>query len=195
MFKLPVYKVPETSRNAAGTPIINLVPIDKEDAVASVLNISSFDQGDVDLVFCSTQGLVKRTALIEYRNVRSNGLRAYNCADGDQLLTVKMVQDESSLLINTTQGKSIHFKGSDVRRVGRVARGVRGIRLQDGDSVVSMVEVTEESSEQRLLTITKMVTETNKLCLNIDFKIAVVSVLLISILVRGTVNCRFTTGR
>ena len=56
MFKLPVYKVPETSRNAAGTPIINLVPIDKEDAVASVLNISSFEQGDVDLVFCSTQG-------------------------------------------------------------------------------------------------------------------------------------------
>ena len=98
---------------------------------------------------------MKRTALIEYRNVRSNGLRAYNCADGDQLLTVKMVQDESSLLINTTQGKSIHFKGSDVRRVGRVARGVRGIRLQDGDSVASMVEVTEESSEQRLLTITE----------------------------------------
>lgn len=155
MFKLPVYKVPETSRNASGTPIINLVPIDKEDTVASVLSISSFEQEDVDLVFCSTQGLVKRTALTEYRNVRSNGLRAYNCADGDQLLTVKMVQDESSLLINTTQGKSIHFEGSDVRRVGRIARGVRGIRLQDGDSVASMVEVTEESSEQRLLTVTE----------------------------------------
>jgi DNA gyrase subunit A len=155
MYKLPVYKIPETSRNAAGTPVINLVPIDKEDSVASVLSISSFDQEDTDLVFCSTQGLVKRTALMEYRNVRSNGLRAYNCADGDQLLTVKMVQDESSLLINTIQGKSIHFKGSDVRRVGRIARGVRGIRLQEGDSVASMVEVTEESSEQRLLTITE----------------------------------------
>jgi DNA gyrase subunit A len=155
MYKLPVYRIPETSRNAAGTPIINLVPIDKEDSVASVLSITSFAVDDVDLVFCSTKGLVKRTALIDYKNVRSNGLRAYNCADGDQLLTVKMVHNESSLLVNTAFGKSIHFKGSDVRRVGRVARGVRGIKLQDGDSVASVVEVTTENSNKRLLTITE----------------------------------------
>jgi DNA gyrase subunit A len=155
MYKLPVYRIPETSRNAAGTPIINLVPIDKEDSVASVLSITSFAVDDVDLVFCSTKGLVKRTALFDYKNVRSNGLRAYNCADGDQLLTVKMVHNESSLLVNTAFGKSIHFKGSDVRRVGRVARGVRGIKLQDGDSVASVVEVTTENSNKRLLTITE----------------------------------------
>ena len=70
MYKLPVYKIPETSRNASGTPIINLLPIDKDDKIATVLRVSSFDDESLDLVFCSTKGLVKRTALTEYKNVR-----------------------------------------------------------------------------------------------------------------------------
>lgn len=155
MYKLPVYKIPETSRNAAGTPIINLLPIDKEDKIATVLRVASFDDESMDLVFCSTKGLVKRTALVEYKNVRKNGLRAYSCADGDQLVNVLMCNEQSSILMNTTSGKSIHFLGTDVRRMGRSTRGVKGITLAADDAIASMVEVKAENEEFRLLTITE----------------------------------------
>jgi DNA gyrase subunit A len=155
MFKLPVYKIPETSRNAAGTPIINLIPVDKEDSIATVLRVASFDDESLDLVFCSTNGLVKRTALTEYKNVRRNGLRAYSCADGDQLLNVLLCNESSSILMNTAQGKSIHFKGTDVRRMGRKTRGVKGIKLLNNDTIASMVEIAPEIGDQRLLTITE----------------------------------------
>jgi DNA gyrase subunit A len=155
MYKLPVFKIPETSRNAAGTPIINLLPIEKDDKIATVLRVSSFEDETLDLVFCSTQGLVKRTALTEYKNVRKSGLRAYSCADGDQLLNVLLCNEDSSILMNTTSGKSIHFKGTDVRRMGRTTRGVKGITLGEGDSIASMVEVTAENENMRLLTVTE----------------------------------------
>ncbi len=155
VFKLPVFRVPETSRNAAGTPIINLIPIDPDDKVASVLSVSSFDDESQDLVFCSFKGLVKRTALTEYQNVRKNGLRAYSCADGDHLVNVLISGESSSILMNTTQGKSIHFKGTDVRRMGRSTRGVKGISLNEGDTIASMVEVPTDIEDKRLLTITE----------------------------------------
>ena len=155
MYKLPVYKIPETSRNASGTPIINLLPIDKDDKIATVLRVSSFDDETLDLVFCSTKGLVKRTALTEYKNVRRSGLIAYSCADGDQLLDVLLCNESSSILMNTTSGKSIHFPGTDVRRMGRSTRGVKGISIAENDSIASMVEVTAECEDMRLLTITE----------------------------------------
>ncbi len=155
MFKLPVYKIPETSRNAAGTPIINLIPIDKEDRVATVIRVASFEDETLDLVFCSTNGLVKRTALTEYKNVRKSGLRAYSCAEGDHLLNVLLVNEESNILMNTTGGKSIHFKGTDVRRMGRSTRGVKGITLSEGDTIAAMVEVTGDTEHKRLLTVTE----------------------------------------
>lgn len=154
MYKLPVYKIPETSRNASGTPIINLLPIEKDDKIATVLRVSSFDDETLDLVFCSTKGLVKRTALTEYKNVRRSGLIAYSCADGDQLLEVLLCNESSSILMNTTSGKSIHFLGTDVRRMGRSTRGVKGISIADNDSIASMVEVTAECEDMRLLTVT-----------------------------------------
>ena len=115
----------------------------------------SFDDESLDLVFCSTKGLVKRTALTEYKNVRRSGLIAYSCADGDQLLNVLLCNESSSILMNTTSGKSIHFKGTDVRRMGRSTRGVKGITLAENDSIASMVEVTAQSEDMRLLTITE----------------------------------------
>ena len=155
MYQLPVYKLPEASRNAAGTPIVNLLNISKEDEVASVLSINSFEEGDLDLLFCSKNGLIKRTALMEYKNVRSSGLKAYNCADDDYLLTVLLCTEEQSILISTTNGKSIRFAGDDIRRVGRVARGVKGINLADEDSIASMVALDVAAEDKRLLTITE----------------------------------------
>lgn len=156
MFKLPVYKIPETSRTAAGTPIINLVPFDREtDEVTSVLCISSFDEENLDLLFCSKKGLVKRTALSEYKNVRATGLRAYDCADGDALVTVQLCTEEDNVFINTANGLSIRFRGSDIRRVGRIARGVRGISLKEGDAIASMISIKTDLEEASLLTVTE----------------------------------------
>ena len=153
VYKLPVYEVPEVGRDARGTPIVNLVPIQSGDTIRAVLSIQDFE-GDIDLVFCSTQGLVKRTRLGDYRNIRSNGLRAYDCADGDELLTVVQARLDQQLLLVTRDGMSIRFDGSQVRQMGRVARGVRGIKLRAGDAVAGAIAI-EDNPELTLLTITE----------------------------------------
>ncbi len=153
VYKLPVYQVPEVGRDARGTPIVNLVPIEPDDSIRAVLSVADFDE-DLDLVFASTQGLVKRTALSDYRNIRSNGLRAYDCADGDELLTVIQSAPEQELLLVSRSGMSIRFAGDDVRRMGRVARGVRGIKLREGDAVAGAIPLSDDAT-LRLLTITE----------------------------------------
>ena len=155
MFKVPVHKIPETSRSAAGTPIVNLVPIDPEDQVATVLSISSFEE-EKDLLFCSKKGLIKRTPLIEYKNVSRRGIRAYDCADGDSVLNVLLADMSQDILINTQKGKSIRFSGDAIRQVGRVARGVKGLTLRDDDGLASFaVFSADQMEDKRLLTVTE----------------------------------------
>jgi DNA gyrase subunit A len=159
VFKVPVYTLPETGRDARGTPIVNLVNLDKEDEIAAVMSIRDFD-ADIDLIFCSRKGLIKRTRLRDYKNIRTTGLRAYDCADGDALLTVRMARTEQHVLIVTSRGKSIRFPGVnesgelEVRHMGRVARGVRGIRLKDEDTI-SGLEILEDDPEMLLLTVSE----------------------------------------
>ncbi len=153
VYKLPVYEVPEVGRDARGTPIVNLVPMQSGDTIRVVLGIRDFED-DCDLVFGSTRGLVKRTRLSDYANIRSNGLRAYDCADGDELLTVIKTKTDQQLMIATRSGITIRFDGSDVRNMGRVARGVRGVSLDEGDSVAAVLPLDSDPS-LRLLTITE----------------------------------------
>jgi DNA gyrase subunit A len=152
VFKVPVYEVPQVSRDARGTPIVNLVKLTPEDSVVAVVSVVDFDE-PVDLLFCSRKGQVKRTPLAGYRNIRSSGIRAHACAEGDTLYTVRKATDDTHLLIATRDGMSIRFKGGDVRPMGRVARGVRGIRLQAEDEVASLSVVSEDSTSE-LLTVT-----------------------------------------
>ncbi len=158
VFKLPVYTLPETGRVARGTPIVNLVNLDKEDQIAAVMSIRDFDD-EIDLVFCSKKGLIKRTRLKDYKNIRTTGLRAYDCADGDELLTVRMARTEQHVLIVTNRGKSIRFPGInengelEVRHMGRVARGVRGITLKNEDTIAGL-EILEDDADMLLLTVT-----------------------------------------
>ena len=154
VYKVPVYKVPEVGRDARGIPLINLVNLEPEDEIAAVISIESFDDEDVDLLFCSRQGLVKRTALTDYKNLRTNGLRAYDCAEGDELFAVTMAGPDQQIMLSTRFGKCIRFEGADVRRMGRVARGVRGITLREGDAVASML-VLDQDPELRQLTVTE----------------------------------------
>jgi DNA gyrase subunit A len=159
VFKVPVYQLPEAARDARGTPIVNLVQLEPEDNIAAVISIDDFDT-ELDLLFCSKKGLVKRTKLEEFKNLRAQGLRAYDCAEGDELLTVEKCRTEQHTLIITRQGMSIRFpgKGEDgalqVRHMGRVARGVKGITLEEGDEIVDLI-VLEADADWRLLTITE----------------------------------------
>ena len=156
MFKLPVHTIPETSRTAAGTPIINLIAIDQDDRVATVLSISSFEEEKKDLLFCSKKGLIKRTALIEYKNVSKRGIRAYDCAEGDSVLNVLLADMTQDILVNTQKGKSIRFSGDSIRQVGRVARGVKGLTLKDDDGLASFAVFSpDELEDKRLLTVTE----------------------------------------
>jgi DNA gyrase subunit A len=152
VFKVPVYQLPEGGRDARGTPIVNLLNLEPDDDVVSVLSIKDFD-ADVDLLFCSKAGLVKRTRLSDYRNIRSTGIRAYDCADGDALLTVRLARPDQHVLLATRNGMAIRFEGEQVRHMGRVARGVRGIRVSEDDAVASLSVVDADASWQ-LLTIT-----------------------------------------
>lgn len=154
VYKIPVYSIPETQRDTAGTPIVNLLNLDKEEKIASVLCLRDYEDEDLDLVFCSKRGLVKRTHLSEYKNIRRNGLRAYDCADGDMLLTVLISKPSQDILITTTEGLTIRFAGDQIRATGRISRGVKGINLRDNDEIASMI-VLDDDDEQRMLTITE----------------------------------------
>lgn len=145
VYLLPVYEVPEGGRAARGRPIINLVPMNGEDEVAGVLAIREFDQRSVAIV--TRGGKIKRTNLERYKNIRSNGIIACGLEDGDEVLCIGLIEDESaSLLLSTAQGKSIHFDVEQAREMGRGARGVRGISLVADDKLVGM-EVVEPGME------------------------------------------------
>ena len=154
VYRLPVHAVPEASRDARGKPIVNLVPLEAGDGIASVLSVRELSD-EKDLIFCSVKGLVKRTSLGEYRNIKSTGLRAYDCAEGDSLLCVVIRQSEPYLFIATRQGSAIRFTiDEELRHLGRVARGVKGMDIEDGDEIVSM-DVLAEDPGLELLAITE----------------------------------------
>jgi DNA gyrase subunit A len=163
VYKVPVYQIPEAKRTSRGRPIVNLVKLEKGDEIAAVLTArlgskddteEESDSQTLDLFFCSRKGLVKRTRFSEFKNIRSNGLRAYDCAEGDELFIVRKTRPEQQILIATAKGLAIRFRGSDVRHMGRIARGVRGIQLREEDLIVS-VEVLEDDAEMLLLTVTQ----------------------------------------
>ena len=158
VYGLPVYEIPEVSRDAKGRPLVNLVRIEPDDDIASVVSIWDFDE-EQDLLCVSRNGLIKRTRLSEYKNLRSNGLRSYDCAEGDELFDVRLTRPEQEVLIATASGKAIRFRGSDVRHMGRIARGMRGIDLRDGDGNIAdrivSLELLEDDPEMLLLTVTE----------------------------------------
>ncbi len=152
-YPLNVYEVPATSRTARGKPIINLVPVDKSEAIASVVSVREIREDDRrDLLFCSKQGLVKRTPLSQYKNIRQGGLIACGVADDDELRVVSLLNpdDEVDIVLLTQEGQCIRFpkagpKGAPV--FGRTARGNKGINLKGDDQVVDMLLVPAEGDE------------------------------------------------
>ena len=139
VYTVPAYRVPMCSRAAKGTPIVQLLPIPREEQITSLLAVSEFTE-DAVLVMLTSGGYVKRTRLSAFANIRSNGLIAISLEEGDALTWVRLAQPGDSVLIGSRNGMTIHFRLSDeeLRPLGRTARGVRAMNLRAGDQLVSM---------------------------------------------------------
>jgi DNA gyrase subunit A len=137
VYRLKAYEIPEAGRTARGTAIINLLQLMPEEHITSVIALRKFEK-DHFLLMATRKGLVKRTNVEEYVNVRKTGLAAISLREDDELIEVKYTDSSKDAIIVTRNGMSIRFKETDVRTTGRVSMGVRGINLDEGDEVVSM---------------------------------------------------------
>jgi DNA gyrase subunit A len=145
VFRLKTYEVPMSSLSAKGVAIVNLLQLQPEETVSAVINVSKGnDTGN--LFMCTKRGVVKKTPFEQYKNVRSSGLITINLDEGDELKWIRMTDGDKEVVISTANGQAIRFNEKDVRPMGRVSRGVRGIRLRTDDVVIGMDIVQEGSS-------------------------------------------------
>ncbi|AEJ41989.1 DNA gyrase subunit A [Alicyclobacillus acidocaldarius] len=154
MYAIKAYDVPEFSRQARGTPIVNLLNIEQGEKVTAMIPVKSLDPaeiGDTYLFFATRQGIVKKTPLAEYSNVRKNGLIAINLRDDDDLVGVKLTDGTKEIMMVTRNGLAIRFPETDVRPMGRAATGVKGISLSEGDEVIAM-DVAEDDHDVLVVT-------------------------------------------
>lgn len=151
VYRLKGYQIPEAGRQAKGTAIVNLLPLEPEEKITTMIPISDFEEGKF-LTFITKNGTVKKTDLMDYARIRSGGLRAIELADGDELIRVKLTDNNQHIIIGTHDGYAIRFHETDVRPMGRTAHGVRGIRLNEGDYVVGASVALENS---QLLVVTE----------------------------------------
>jgi len=151
MFRLRCFEIPESSRTAKGTNIVNLLPIENGERIAAMIHLSDINDEEKYLVMATERGIVKRTKLTQYRNIRKNGLIALHLREDDRLCAVRLTSGDDTLLLATKKGKAVRFDEKNVRAMSRTATGVRGIKLREGDKVVSFAVVNEE---EHLITIT-----------------------------------------
>ncbi len=136
-YSLKAYEIPESSRNARGVAIVNLLQLQPEEKITATIPINEIDDNKY-LFMVTKTGIIKKTRLYEYRNIRKTGLNAINLKEGDELIEVKQTTDEEEEFLITKYGMCIHFKDTDVRPTGRVSMGVIGMNLDDGDEIVGM---------------------------------------------------------
>jgi DNA gyrase subunit A len=145
VFRLKAYEVPASSLSAKGVAIVNLLQLQPEETVSSVINVSKTHSA-INLIMCTVRGVIKKTPFEQYKNVRTSGLIAINLDAGDELKWIRMTNGDNEVVISTSQGQAIRFHERGARPMGRVSRGVRGIRLRTDDRVIGMDIVEENSS-------------------------------------------------
>ncbi|OTA76052.1 DNA gyrase subunit A [Limosilactobacillus reuteri] len=146
VYSMKGYEVPEYGRVAQGIPIINLLGINNKEKISAVINVSHETNDDDKYLFFTTKlGTVKRTAVTEFKNIRSNGLKALNLHENDELIDVEVISEDQPMIIGTHNGYALSFKSSVVRSMGRSAAGVRGIRLRDEDYVIGAAPLNSDS--------------------------------------------------
>jgi len=146
VFRIKTYEVPAVGLNAKGVAIVNLLQLQPEEDVTSVINISKGSGGTGHLLMCTVHGVVKKTPFEQYQNVRTSGLIAIKLDDTDELKWIRRTSGEDEVIISTSQGQAIRFSEKNARPMGRASRGVRGIRLRTGDYVIGMDVVQENAS-------------------------------------------------
>lgn len=146
VFRLKTYEVPTAQLSAKGVALVNLLQLQSEETVSSVINVNGKHEPGTTLFMCTKRGTVKKTPFEQYQNVRSSGLIAINLDEGDELKWIRMTNGDNEVVISTSLGQAIRFHERDVRPMGRSSRGVRGIRLRQNDSVIGMDVVQEGSS-------------------------------------------------
>ena len=151
IYKLKCYEVPEGSKQSRGTNIVNLLQLDEGERIAAMMKTSDFAENKYFI--CVTKyGKIKRTPLYDFRNVRKNGLRAITLAEGDEIAAAHLTEGDSSIIIATHLGMAIHFSEDKIRSMGRLAAGVRAIKLREDDYIVGAAKVY--SDDMRILTVT-----------------------------------------
>jgi len=151
VYRLKGYQIPEAGRQARGTAIVNLLPLEPDEKITAMMPIREFVDGEY-LTFFTMNGTVKKTDLMDYSRIRNGGLRAIELNEGDKLVNVILTDGEQIVLIGTRNGMAIRFDESDVRAMGRTAHGVRGIRLKENDYVVGACIAPEDA---KLLVVTE----------------------------------------
>ncbi len=147
VYREKIYDLPEAERAARGNHLRNILPLEGEEKVETVLSVKDFD-ADVSFVFATRQGMIKKTAIREYGNINASGLIALNLMEGDELVAVRVTGGASDIVLATKGGQAIRFPESEVRDTGRATQGVRGIKLKKGDVLVSLAVIDEAQQEQ-----------------------------------------------
>jgi DNA gyrase subunit A len=150
VFSIKVYQIPEGQRTSKGRNIVNIINVPAGEKVQEIITVPKEQEGSF-LIFATKQGIVKKSELTEYKNMRQNGLKAIKVVDGDDVLAVRITDGKKDILLASSGGKSIRFHEDDCRAQGRVSQGVKGMSLEDGEEVIGM-EVIDENSE--ILTVT-----------------------------------------
>ena len=144
VYRLKGYEIPEYGRTAKGLPIVNLLKLDEGESIQTIINVEQDRSDEAYLFFTTRQGLVKRTNVAEFSNIRQNGLKALNLRDEDELINVFLTDGNTDVIIGTKYGYSVRFNEAVVRNMGRSATGVRGVNLREGDRVVGASVVTDQ---------------------------------------------------
>ncbi|HPG43266.1 MAG TPA: DNA gyrase subunit A [Acholeplasmataceae bacterium] len=153
VYKIKGYKVPEGSRHSKGLPIVNLLEFQKDECLASFTNVKDFEDENAYLTFITKKGIIKRTPIKEYANIRTNGINAINLREDDELLSVALTDGTKDIILGASNGKAIRFDENDARAMGRTTSGVRAMDLSENDEVVGAAMIS--SPEDEILVITE----------------------------------------
>jgi DNA gyrase subunit A len=151
VYWIKVYQIPVAGRNSRGRPIVNLLPLDENEKITSILKITEYLENHF-LFFATANGTVKKTPMVDFSRQRSVGLRAIELEEGDRLVGTAVTGPDSDVMLFSSSGKAVRFKGADVRSMGRTAKGVRGIRMAEGHSMISLI-IPQEGG--RVLTVSE----------------------------------------
>ena len=144
VYRLKGYEIPEYGRTAKGLPVVNLLKLDEGESIQTIINVESERSDDAYLFFTTRTGIVKRTSVKEFANIRQNGLKALNLKDEDELINVLLTEKDTDIIIGTKLGYAVRFNQSSVRSMSRSATGVKGVNLREGDAVVGARVITDQ---------------------------------------------------